>query len=668
MGRIYLIKAAALITSVTAKIIALPFIILTRVLQFFVHGIRRALRLTASVFRKIRARRQERRSHRLARREDAAKRKQQRKKEREEKRALKRKRHPSQRRKRTVGKKRIPAIFQKISAKHPKSRTVHVLKRGYWIWAVFAHRAYWVSRTLLQKVYWKFHGLYRRIYWISRTLLQKAYWFFRTLLQKTYWFFHAQFRRVYWFSRTLCQKIYWFFRTLLQRVYWFLRTLLQKVYWNHYYPKSRKLYQNLSKNAYMDLYFVFLRRYLKRSQYRLRFFPIMSGREYVRRHSNDSHCRIVEEGRPRPVCIPAYFEKSAESVEQYPSPDIYIAEIHSASLIGGSNVLTVRNVLLNDAAAHDKEKRIDIRYSCIKNVLNGVAAIEEPVETNPVPAASAATETARPADTVLKEDNRPAEIEKGINLVGAASFNYYHLVVEILSKLTFADYYEEYREYPVLVDEVVLRIPQFRSALDCINKFRHPVIKIEQGKRYLVREMILPSSNVWMPTNVYNRQSIRTSDFLISETVLNNIRNAVNVWQEKAPWRKIFISRKNTQAVRLRNEEQVRNIFAENGFEIVYTEELSFRQQVECFGQAKCVVAASGAALTNTIFCQPGTLIGCIIPAEHRFYMYSTIAYLLGLKTLFLDAEITERTPYAAADAFVLDADYVKRYIKHIGE
>ena len=250
--------------------------------------------------------------------------------------------------------------------------------------------------------------------------------------------------------------------------------------------------------------------------------------------------------------------------------------------------------------------------------------------------------------------------------MGAASFNYYHLVIEILSKLAFVDSHDEYREYPLLVDEVVLTIPQFHSALNCMNRLNHPVIQIDKGKKYLVKDMVLPSSNVWMPTNVYSREQMRVEDFMISDTVLHNVRNFVGIWREKPAWRKIFISRKNTQTVRLKNEEEVRDLFAQHGFEIVYTEEMSFRQQVECFGQAKCVVAATGAALTNMVFCQPETLIGCIIPAQDNFCMYSTIGYLLGLKLLFLDAEIIELTPYVSADTFILDTDYVRRYIKTI--
>lgn len=420
---------------------------------------------------------------------------------------------------------------------------------------------------------------------------------------------------------------------MINMIYVMGRTVYLKIVYVIY----QRIYHTVTKNKYIELFFVFFTGFFNTQRRYLNIYRILSTKEYVQRYEKSEKFEIIEEGRSRTVCIPEYFEKREEELEYFISPDIYIAEIQNVCLIGGSNALTVRDVLLNDIAYYDKENRVDIRYSAIRSVINGVAIIEDQEEC--------------------------VEIEKGINLVGAASFNYYHLVVEILSKLTFVDKKAEYHHCPILVDEVVLKIPQFYAALKCVNKFEHPIIKIEKGKKYSVNSLVIPSSVVWMPTNVYYKKKFRTSDFLISEMALNNIREAVGVIQEQKPEKNIFISRKNTKTVRLKNEKVVRELFAENGFEIVFTEEMTFREQVECFGRARCIVAASGAALTNIIFCQPGTIIGCIFPLEHNFYMYSTIAYLLKLRPFFLDGQIVERTPYISADSFIVDEDYVRRYI-----
>lgn len=464
---------------------------------------------------------------------------------------------------------------------------------------------------------------------VGNSVLAKTYRKLRWLGQKIYWGIHFLFLKVYWGGHWLAQK-----------AYWVLRVLAQRAYWNLYYPKSRKLYQTLCRNPYIELFFIFLRGFLKRDTEKISCMKILGTWEYLKRHNAVDKYHVVEEGKKRPVCIPEYFEHGKQRIEYFQSPDIYLAELTNVSLIGGSNVVIADNVLLNDAVYYDKDCRIDIRYSAIKNVFNGIAVIED--------------------------QDLETQIERGINLVGAASFNYYHLIVEILSRLTFVDGYSAYRDYPILVDEVVLNIPQFRSALECINRRHRPVIQIDKGKKYLVKDLIFPSANAWMPTNVYKRELILTADFMISNTALSAIRKSFHVWQKQPAWRKIFISRKNTQAIRLENENEVKDLFAHHGFEIVYTEEMSFQQQIEYFGQVKCIIATSGSALTNIIFCQPKTLVGCIIPSDHRFYMYSTIAYILGLIPIFLDAKIIEKTAYTSADTFRLDSSYVKRYIETI--
>jgi capsular polysaccharide biosynthesis protein len=375
---------------------------------------------------------------------------------------------------------------------------------------------------------------------------------------------------------------------------------------------------------------------MKKGERSIKFIKIDSIVHYIQHH-RDCRYILIEKAKERVVEKPAFFERCESEIVKFDSPEVYVAEILHVKLVGASNIIIVGNKLLNDTVYYDDDNRIDIRFSSVKKVISKIAVIETTTFNKYIPVA--------------------------INLVAAASFNYYHLLVEILSKLAFVDTIVEFREYPILVDKIVIQIPQYKEALTCINKYNHPIITLDKEEGCQVERLICPSSNVWMPINVYHRNLITTKDFLISETVLLSIRNSVKLYQDKRPWRKIFISRKNTSAVRLENELEIRNLFVDDGFEIVYTEEMSFQQQIDTFGQAKIVVATSGAALTNIIFCQEKTTIGCIIPESHKFYMYSTIAYLLGMNTLFIDADVIKVTHYTAADTFLVDVDYAKRYL-----
>ena len=46
---------------------------------------------------------------------------------------------------------------------------------------------------------------------------------------------------------------------------------------------------------------------------------------------------------------------------------------------------------------------------------------------------------------------------------------------------------------------------------------------------------------------------------------------------------------------------------AARGFEMLDTTKLDLQQQIDTFAQAKMIIAPTGAALTNLLWCQPGT-------------------------------------------------------------
>lgn len=72
--------------------------------------------------------------------------------------------------------------------------------------------------------------------------------------------------------------------------------------------------------------------------------------------------------------------------------------------------------------------------------------------------------------------------------------------------------------------------------------------------------------------------------------------------------RKIFISRKVTKW-RKYNEAEIMQFLTEMDYEIVYPESMSYKEQLILFNQASDIVAASGAALTSIICCQPKRML-----------------------------------------------------------
>jgi len=73
--------------------------------------------------------------------------------------------------------------------------------------------------------------------------------------------------------------------------------------------------------------------------------------------------------------------------------------------------------------------------------------------------------------------------------------------------------------------------------------------------------------------------------------------------------RKIFIGRGGAEHRALIHEGKIAAMLSERGFESVKCEKLSVQEQANIFGSAEVVVGAHGAALTNLVFCRPGTQV-----------------------------------------------------------
>lgn len=80
-------------------------------------------------------------------------------------------------------------------------------------------------------------------------------------------------------------------------------------------------------------------------------------------------------------------------------------------------------------------------------------------------------------------------------------------------------------------------------------------------------------------------------------------------WPDARPHRRLYLTRTGAAFRRLRNEDEVVAVLAPLGFEVVRCERWSLTEQRRAFREAAVVVAPHGSALTNTVYCQPGTKV-----------------------------------------------------------
>src|SRR5690606_41980726 len=78
--------------------------------------------------------------------------------------------------------------------------------------------------------------------------------------------------------------------------------------------------------------------------------------------------------------------------------------------------------------------------------------------------------------------------------------------------------------------------------------------------------------------------------------------------EPKNPTRKIYISRSRATKRRVKNEAELMPVLERWGFEVVFTEFLTYREQVALFFESRVITGAYGAGLTNAFFAQNATV------------------------------------------------------------
>lgn len=79
--------------------------------------------------------------------------------------------------------------------------------------------------------------------------------------------------------------------------------------------------------------------------------------------------------------------------------------------------------------------------------------------------------------------------------------------------------------------------------------------------------------------------------------------------QKNTPPKKIFVGRGDAKHRPLAHEKEILARLQKRGFEHVDCGKLSVQAQADIFGSAEIVLGAHGAALTNLVFCRPGTQV-----------------------------------------------------------
>jgi hypothetical protein len=123
--------------------------------------------------------------------------------------------------------------------------------------------------------------------------------------------------------------------------------------------------------------------------------------------------------------------------------------------------------------------------------------------------------------------------------------------------------------------------------------------------------------------------------------LLRLARAALAPAPERAPWRRVLISRAKARGRRLDDEAALAPLLADAGFESVAMEELSFAEQIRLMSETAVLLAPHGAGLTNMIFCRPGTQVVEIADLSFPNPNFYALASALGLGYWLVEGRFT---------------------------
>ncbi|MEG3990202.1 glycosyltransferase family 61 protein [Microcoleus sp. S28C3] len=220
-------------------------------------------------------------------------------------------------------------------------------------------------------------------------------------------------------------------------------------------------------------------------------------------------------------------------------------------------------------------------------------------------------------------------IDLACSLVNYWSRLYAHWISEGLTRLEALEYYSKKTgKKPLLI--IDKNPPHWKIKSLELMGYRVEDCIQWNGYRAKINELVICSKR-----REEGRVSIKACSW-VKERILGNIDSYASSKIPLSP--NVFLSRRQTNARRILNEEEVIETLAKMDFVTYVLEDIDWQEQVKIFAQTKIIVAPHGAGLTNMIFSHRATIIEIFgQKISHFFY---TIAQGLGFNygCLFCEA------------------------------
>ena len=246
---------------------------------------------------------------------------------------------------------------------------------------------------------------------------------------------------------------------------------------------------------------------------------------------------------------------------------------------------------------------------------------------------------------IFKKKNK---IDSGIWITDNFSFAYYHWVVECLTRLFELDFDE--KKYPILLPVKFKNLSYVQQSLHLLG---FSVRYYDTKKPYYVTKLILPSITA-------RGMSFSIESLSFQKNVFTNSLVPKNV-----PFRKIYITRENSNSRKVLNEHEFVDFFKRYDIEVFNLENLSFIEQVKIFSETTLLIGPHGAGLANMMYLPKESIVLEIKNKYDDYWnMFYGMASDLGHKFFYILAEPT--TDDTHDSNLMLDKDEFEHVIDQI--
>lgn len=224
--------------------------------------------------------------------------------------------------------------------------------------------------------------------------------------------------------------------------------------------------------------------------------------------------------------------------------------------------------------------------------------------------------------------------EEALFLAGTFTFNYFHFLIEMMSKIQFLNKIPNFENLIIAVDAVVEKNENLKTILSFFIKSNEIEYLPENTFYNFKKTWHITAPNSTVP-NIAEGEKYQADFTLISKESVEYVRNIClqnfDIQQVKVKAiSKMFLARKSK--FRKYNEDEILNIATKFGFEPVYFEDCNIHEQIFYVQNADYIVGPSGAAWTNIIFCEENKTKGLMWLGKvwGDFSVFSTLAKLVN--------------------------------------